>query len=155
MVHLPLPALRARDGDVLLLANAFLAMHGARYRKPRLYFTPQAEKRLLAWHWPGNVRELRNMLEQIVLMAQGDAITAEDVLFPSSAAADDAFADEAVPLAETLGKTLNLEDMERQYLVTALVKSGWNVTHAARMLGLSRDTLRYRMEKYSLRSKAQ
>jgi DNA-binding NtrC family response regulator len=155
MVHLPLPALRERDGDVMLLANAFLAMHGARYRKPRLYFSTQAEKRLQSWHWPGNVRELRNMLEQIVLMAQSDVVSAEDVLFPSSAGVDEAFADEARPLADSRGKTLNLEDMERQYLVTALVKSGWNVTHAARMLGLSRDTLRYRMEKFSLKSRPQ
>jgi DNA-binding NtrC family response regulator len=155
MVHLPLPPLRARDGDILLLANAFLATHGARYRKPLLHFSPQAEKRLLSWHWPGNVRELRNMLEQTVLMAQGDTITAEDVLFPSSAAFDETGPSEPEPLADSVGKTLNLENMERQYLVTALAKAGWNVTHAARLLGLSRDTLRYRMEKYNLRSKAQ
>jgi two-component system, NtrC family, response regulator AtoC len=153
MVHLPLPPLRARDGDIMLLANAFLATHGARYRKPMLHFTPQAEKRLLGWHWPGNVRELRNMLEQIVLMAEGDAIRADEILFPQGAAIDEVVAGDALQAQETNGKTLNLEGMERQFLVTALEKSGWNVTHAARLLGLSRDTLRYRMEKYSLKSR--
>jgi DNA-binding NtrC family response regulator len=154
-VHLALPPLRARDGDIMLLANAFLATHGTRYRKPTLHFTPQAEKRLLAWHWPGNVRELRNMLEQIVLMAEGNAIRAEDILFPAAASADEMVAEDNLPATDANGKTLNLEGMERQFLVTALEKSRWNVTQAAKLLGLSRDTLRYRMEKYSLKSRQQ
>jgi len=148
MVHLPLPALREREGDVLVLARAFLAMHGARYRKPHLCFTPAAERKLQAWHWPGNVRELRNMLEQVVLMAQDGAITPDELLFPGPLAPLE------IP-APTLdgGQTFNLEGMERQFLTAALDKADWNVTHAARMLGLSRDTLRYRMEKYNIRSR--
>jgi DNA-binding NtrC family response regulator len=149
MVHLPLAPLRERDGDILVLARAFLAMHGARYRKPQLVFTPAAEQKLQAWHWPGNVRELRNMLEQTVLMAQGDAITADELLFPGPVPAQErapAAAAETDP-----DRPLNLEGMERQFLTAALAKADWNVTHAARMLGLSRDALRYRMEKYNIR----
>jgi DNA-binding NtrC family response regulator len=155
MVHLPVPPLRVRDGDILLLAKAFLAMHGTRYRKPQLAFTADAQQKLLAWHWPGNVRELRNMLEQIVLMAQENAITAEELLLPSAPAGDDIAAAWSVPAPAGADQTLNLEGMERQYLVTALGKSEWNVTQAARMLGLSRDALRYRMEKYSIKSRSQ
>jgi two-component system, NtrC family, response regulator AtoC len=155
MMHLSLPPLRARDGDILPLAQAFLAMHGARYRKPDLYFSPDAEQRLLSWHWPGNVRELRNMLEQIVLMAQGNAITADEILFPRFAPADDAPPVTTAFASLPVNKELNLEGMERQYLVTALEQSGWNVTQAAKMLGLSRDTLRYRMEKFNLKSRPQ
>jgi DNA-binding NtrC family response regulator len=151
MVHLPLPPLRERDGDIRLLARAFLAMHGARYRKPDLYFTGEAEQKLLAWHWPGNVRELRNMLEQIVLMAEDDAITAAELLLPALPPPE-----RIEPMAPLAGSgALNLEGMERQFLVTALGKSDWNVTQAARMLGLSRDALRYRMEKYSIRGRQQ
>jgi DNA-binding NtrC family response regulator len=149
MVHLPLAPLREREGDILLLARAFLAMHGARYRKPQLHFTPAAEQKLQAWHWPGNVRELRNMLEQTVLMAQGDAIAPDELLFPGPVPAQE----RAEPAAaETVpDQPLNLEGMERQFLTSALAKADWNVTHAARMLGLSRDALRYRMEKYNIR----
>jgi DNA-binding NtrC family response regulator len=151
MVHLPLPPLRDRDGDIRLLARAFLAMHGARYRKPGLYFTREAEQKLLDWHWPGNVRELRNMLEQIVLMAQDDAITAAELLLPAAPPPDRI--ETITPVAGS--GALNLEGMERQFLVTALGKSDWNVTQAARMLGLSRDALRYRMEKYSIKGRPQ
>jgi DNA-binding NtrC family response regulator len=149
MVHLPLPPLRERDGDILLLARAFLAMHGARYRKPRLHFTSAAERKLLGWHWPGNVRELRNMLEQVVLMALGEALAPDELLFPG-APVEDTRASGAVAVP---GQALNLEGMERQFLRAALDKTDWNVTHAARMLGLSRDALRYRMDKYNLRSR--
>jgi DNA-binding NtrC family response regulator len=148
MVHLPLSALREREGDILLLARAFLAMHGARYRKPQLAFAPAAEQKLQAWHWPGNVRELRNMLEQAVLMAQGDAITPDELLFPGPVPAQE---HAAAATANAPSQPLNLEGMERQFLTEALARADWNVTHAARMLGLSRDALRYRMEKYNIR----
>jgi DNA-binding NtrC family response regulator len=123
-------------------------MHGARYRKPQLAFTPAAEQKLQAWHWPGNVRELRNMLEQAVLMAQGDAITPDELLFPGPVPAQE---HAAAATANVPGQPLNLEGMERQFLTEALARADWNVTHAARMLGLSRDALRYRMEKYNIR----
>jgi two-component system response regulator AtoC len=148
MVQMPLPALRERDGDILLLAHAFLATHGARYRKPHLVFSPAAEDRLQAWHWPGNVRELRNMLEQVVLMAQDDTIGADELPFPGQAVVR-----EAAATVMDARQPLNLEGMERQFLTEALARAEWNVTHAARMLGLSRDTLRYRMEKYNIRTR--
>jgi DNA-binding NtrC family response regulator len=149
MVHLPLAPLREREGDILVLARAFLAMHGARYRKPQLFFTPAAEQKLQAWHWPGNVRELRNMLEQTVLMAQADAITPDELLFPGPVPVPE----HAAPAAAEAepDRPLNLEGMERQFLTAALARADWNVTQAARMLGLSRDALRYRMEKYNIR----
>jgi two-component system response regulator AtoC len=152
MVQLTVPPLRAREGDILLLAKAFLAMHGARYRKRQLFLTDEAQQMLLDWHWPGNVRELRNMLEQIALMAQHDAIMPEELLLPSALSVEDHDTLPAVPVRSDAEQTLNLAGMEHQYLVTALEKSQWNVTQAARILGLSRDALRYRMEKYSIRS---
>jgi transcriptional regulator with GAF, ATPase, and Fis domain len=91
------------------------------------------------------------MLEQIVLMAQDNAITPAELLLPAVPPTD-----EIAPAAPLAGSAaLNLEGMERQFLVTALGKSDWNVTQAARMLGLSRDALRYRMEKYSIKSRSQ
>ncbi len=152
MVQLSVPPLRERDGDILLLARAFLAMHGARYRKPHLFLTQASQQVLCDWHWPGNVRELRNMLEQIALMAQQDAITPAELLLPPAST----FRDRNMPCASEDGPgpdaVLNLESMERQYLLAALGTSRWNVTRAAKMLGLSRDALRYRIEKYSIKS---
>ncbi|MFC5510041.1 sigma-54-dependent transcriptional regulator [Massilia jejuensis] len=149
MVHLQVPPLRARSSDILLLAQAFLAVHAARYRKPRLYLAADAQQALRDWHWPGNVRELRNMLEQVALMAREDAVTAQDLLFPLPPGGQ---APGIVPLAAAADQNMNLEDVERHYLIAALGKSKWNVTRAAKLLGLSRDALRYRIEKYSIRS---
>jgi len=150
MVQLPLPPLRARPGDISLLARAFLAMHGARYRKPRLFLTDAAQQALLDWNWPGNVRELRNMLEQITLMAQQDAITPEALSLP--AAPPGHAQDALISLPAAASQSLNLESIERRYLVAALGTAEWNITRAARLLGLSRDALRYRIEKYSIKS---
>ena len=148
MVQLPLPPLRVRTGDIVLLAKAFLAMHGARYRKPRLFLTAAAEQALLDWHWPGNVRELRNMLEQVALMAQQDAIEPEALALPAAAPQQERA---ALPCGSNAAQSLNLESIERSCLMAALGTSKWNVTRAARLLGLSRDALRYRIEKYRIK----
>jgi two-component system response regulator AtoC len=152
-IHLKVPPLRMRGGDVMTLASAFLRMHGTRYRKPDLYFTREAEQALLDWAWPGNVRELRNALEQVVLMAQDNAIGADQFLFSKTLTPGSyttqrlAQADPALP-----DNCLNLEQMERYCLGQALEQTSWNTTRAAKLLGLSRDTLRYRMEKYGLKN---
>ncbi|WP_444965410.1 hypothetical protein [Ramlibacter montanisoli] len=75
IVSIVVPALRARGGDILLLAQHFLAAHGRRCGKPALRFSEEAERALAQYFWPGNVRELRNMLQQTVLLAQGDLVT--------------------------------------------------------------------------------
>jgi two-component system response regulator AtoC len=151
-MHLSVPPLRMRGGDILLLARTFLKMHGARYRKPDLYFSRETEQALLSWPWPGNVRELRNMLEQVVLMAQDDAIQADQIVFPSSGNVPAMYPSVAgTPLPH---RRLNLEQMERDYLVQALEKTNWNITRASKLLGLSRDTMRYRIEKYGLKGPA-
>lgn len=155
MVQLPLPPLRERAGDILLLARAFLEKHGARYRKRHLFLTEEAQQMLLDWHWPGNVRELRNMLEQIALMAQCDEITAEDLLLPPPSTCHAQKMHGAGREGTGPEPGFDLEGMERQYLLAALGSSRWNVTRAAKMLGLSRDALRYRIEKYSIKSGSQ
>jgi transcriptional regulator with GAF, ATPase, and Fis domain len=150
-VSLAVPPLRERGDDVLLLARHFLSLNRARYAKQTLRFTPPAEAALRAYAWPGNVRELRNIVEEAVLLAQGDLITPEQLSFCVSLAAAGA----ALSVAGTLvggipDGGINLEHVERQLVLQALEQSGWNVTRAARLLSLTRDTLRYRMEKYNL-----
>lgn len=152
MVQLSLPPLRMRTGDIILLAEAFLAMHGARYRKPRLFLSDAARQALLNWHWPGNVRELRNMIEHVALMAQQDAIPPEALSLPAVAPDEEQAALACIRAKPDAAQSLNLASIERSYLMAALGTSKWNVTRAARLLGLSRDALRYRIEKYSIKS---
>ena len=149
IVHFDLPPLRTRGDDVLLLAQHYLGLQRTRYRKPQLGFAAEAEAAMLGYAWPGNVRELRNLIEQAVIMATGSRIDAADLrlsstLLPVRPAASAA----AVGAAAEDG--LNLADAERDLLVRALAQARGNVTQAARLLGVSRDTLRYRIEKYGL-----
>jgi DNA-binding NtrC family response regulator len=144
MIDIRVPALRERGADVLLLAKHFLDSNAKRYRKEELRLSPEAEKALLAYAWPGNVRELRNLIEQVSMMATERVIQAEDIPFSSLRAAQpDQDADP--------DQDLNLERLEKRTIERALQRCQGNVTQAARALGISRDTLRYRIERLQLR----
>jgi DNA-binding NtrC family response regulator len=143
VVELCVPPLRERGEDVPLLAQHFLSVHGARYAKRNLRFSAGAERLLRAHRWPGNVRELRNVVEQAVLLALHDAAVI-DHLNISSPAGNGASVQEA-PAESSL-----LHNAERALLLQALDSTEWNVTRAAKLLGVSRDTLRYRIEKFQL-----
>lgn len=150
-VQMTLPPLREREGDILLLAKLFLESHGKRYGKTNLRFSPAAEQAILRWHWPGNVRELRNLMEQAALLASNGIVDAQELgLWNASAASQTVMACERLAGNDDL----NMERMERDFLNEALRKTNWNVTQASALLGLSRDTLRYRMEKYGLKNQA-
>jgi two-component system response regulator AtoC len=143
-VALALPPLRERGEDVVLLARVFVDQLAARYRKGRLMLSRDAETALCAYSWPGNVRELRNLIEQTVLLAGTPVIEAAQLALPhppvgTAAAPDDADADFPT-----------LQETERNLLLGALQKTRWNVTQAAELLGISRDTLRYRIDKHRL-----
>jgi len=147
MIELRVPPLRERGDDVVLLARRFLDESAARYRK-QVRFSESAERALCRHPWPGNVRELRNLVEQSVLMASTATIDAEDL--PIAAGRHG-----AVPAGGVSGdvdEDLNLERIERRAIERALDRTGGNVTQAARVLGVSRDTLRYRLERLSLRA---
>jgi len=154
IVHFDLPPLRARGDDVLVLAEHYLGLQRARYRKPQLRFTAEAERAMLRYTWPGNVRELRNVIEQAVIMARGGTIDAVDLRLTSTLAlpgGGDLAAEEAAGAVESRDDAeLNLAEVERDLLVRALAQTRGNVTQAARLLGVTRDTLRYRIEKYNL-----
>jgi len=150
VVSLEVPALRDRGDDVLLLARRFLAMHGRRYGKSDLDLSPEAEDALRGYGWPGNVRELRNVVEHAVLVATGTTI--EPGHLSLSPGLVGPAREGSTPGAFVLpDQGASLEDIERDLVVQALERASWNVTGAARLLGLSRDTLRYRIEKFGLR----
>ncbi|MBS1159552.1 MAG: two-component, sigma-54 specific, transcriptional regulator, Fis family [Proteobacteria bacterium] len=149
IVQLHLPPLRERGHDILLLARHFLAQQSARYGKPDLRFAADAEAALLRHRWRGNVRELRNLIEQTVLLASEPVIRAAHMAFFVMPEAGSTVANGAA-LADLAPASLHLDEVERDLIVKALDAESWNVTKAARLLGISRDTLRYRMEKHQL-----
>ena len=151
IITLHMPPLRDRDRDVLLLARFFLAFYGRRYGKKDLEFGPEAEAMLLRHDWPGNVRELRNVLDQTALLTRDRVIPPESLAIyavPRSVADANPQAQGSYGAAQNQGTKLT--DVERDMVVQTLERTDWNVSKAARMLGLSRDMLRTRMEKYSL-----
>jgi DNA-binding NtrC family response regulator len=150
VVQVRLPPLCERGGDIVLLARHFLQLHAARYGKPTPPLTPQAEARLQQHRWPGNVRELRNVLEQAVLLSTGEPIGAAQLALSTLGEPE---AGSAISAGRP-ATDRTLPEMERLALLQALQHSEGNVTRAARELGISRDTLRYRMEKHGLESPA-
>ena len=151
VIELQVPPLRAREGDVMLLARHFLGESAARWRRPGLRFAPEAEAAIAQHHWSGNVRELRNVVEQAALMAQGEVIDVAALALSSLPPADGAPAP-ALPEggAEAESGALNIELAERSLLQQALERARGNVTAAAKLLGISRDTLRYRLQKHGM-----
>jgi len=147
-ITLAVPPLRARDDDVVLLAEHFLAEHRLRYGRPDLRLDPGAIEAIRRHSWPGNVRELRNVLEQAALLTIGERIRADDLSLREPPALQ-GHSDDA---SDTPGTTLG--GQEHDLIVQALRRVGGNVTLAAQALGITRDTLRYRMDKHQLRRSA-
>jgi two-component system response regulator AtoC len=154
IISLTVPSLRQRGEDILLLARHFLKQHARRYAKPGLRFSPEAEQTLLGYYWPGNVRELRNMLEQTVLLAEGNEIHPAQLAMCPGLAPDGqferAFAGVRQPCMSLPKNDAELAQVERSLVIRTLERTGWNVTRSAKLLGLSRDMMRYRIEKMGL-----
>ena len=146
VVPLRVPPLRARGGDVLLLAQHFLAEVARRFDKPVTGFTPAAAERLAAYDWPGNVRELGNAIERAVALARFDNVTVEDL--PERIRA---YTPAAMTVAGTDPASLtSLEDVERRYILHVLHTVGGNRGQASAILGLDRKTLYRRLKAYGV-----
>ena len=147
IIDLVAPPLRQRGDDILLLARHFLEQLARSYARPVPRLAPNAAERLLAHDWPGNVRELRNLLEQVVVFHPGGELHGSAFPFLSAMSAAPAASSFVLPEAGA-----DLEAVERSLTLQALERTGWNMTQAGRLLGLSRDAMRYRVEKFQLRS---
>ncbi|MPR10925.1 sigma-54-dependent transcriptional regulator [Microvirga tunisiensis] len=158
VVTIDLPPLRARSGDAEMLAEHFLALHARRYGRQGVRFSEGALARIRAHPWPGNVRELRNVVEQALLCSRGDRIEeahlgitpASDILGATGPAAAPGRIEVAQSVNGTDLAAGALDDAERALIGRALAQSKGNVTQAAKILGISRDTLRYRIEKHGI-----
>jgi len=137
------PALRSHVEDIPLLAEYFIDSFNTEFRKKVLGATPAAYTVLQQYGWPGNVRELRNVIERAMLLSDHDRLDAKDFAALSrTVPAGDEF--------ELPAKGVDLEKLERSLVIQALRRSGGNQTRAGALLGLNRDQIRYRIEKFSL-----
>jgi len=149
IISMRVPALRSRGKDILLLARHFLQVHGRRYGKPGLSFSGAAEDALMQYAWPGNVRELRNTLEQTVLLARDNVIAPAQLALCPGLVPEPTM--ERQQVCMSVSKADNgLDQAERALVLAALERTGWNVTRSAKLLGVTRDTMRYRIEKLGL-----
>jgi transcriptional regulator with GAF, ATPase, and Fis domain len=143
VLEVELPPLRARTGDVALLARHFMERYRAEFRKDVTDIASGAVQRLEAHGWPGNVRELRNAVERAVLLAEGAVLRADDFATLGSGEPRETH---SLPAGG-----LRFDELERDLVGQALERTGWNKAAAAALLGVPRDWVRYRIERHRLR----
>jgi two-component system response regulator FlrC len=164
-----IPALRERPGDIVPLAQHFLAMHGARLGRVAKIGASAAAK--LAVHpWAGNVRELENIMQRALILAPGEVIEDEHLLLPAStisaaavsppvSTAPDSMSAAVLPtpsfapvhpaqLVVSEETPANMKDLERQHILETLAKTGGSRKKAIELLGISERTLRYKLKQY-------
>jgi len=149
VVRIKVPALRDHLEDVPALAAHFVARFNQEMKRQVRGITPAAMDMLKAHHWPGNVRELRNVIERaFILHAGADEIRPEHLSPEMRKTPLPRKADRLVPSISEDG--LVLDEVERKLIVEAMERASGNQSKAARLLGVSRDTLRYRLKKYGI-----
>jgi two-component system response regulator AtoC len=142
VMPIPLPPLRERRGDVPLLASFLIDRFNSEFRKRVKGLSPAASALLERYSWPGNIRELRNAIERAMLMTDRDRLEPEDFATLTGSVSPAQF--------KLPPEGVNIEEVERQLLTQALERSKGNQTQAAQLLGINRDQVRYRIEKFGL-----
>jgi two-component system response regulator AtoC len=150
VIQLIVPPLRERPQDILPLARFFVEHYNAKFKRQIEGISPEAESLLLGHDWAGNVRELRNAIERAMILEDTGFIRPTSL--PIAVRGTDAtLAAAGVPASALGSDAMSLVEQERRLLVQALEKTGGNQTQAARLLRITRDTLRYKMKKFNLR----
>jgi len=147
VIPIHLPPLRHRRDDIPLLLRHFCIKHGA----ANVVFDRQSLEVLRTYSWPGNVRELENLVERLLIMRNADTITLDDL--PDKIRNNSGLPGPAAGPGNVINlpdEGYSLEQLEREVVVQALERNGWNQTAAARFLRIPRHTLIYRMEKYEI-----
>jgi len=168
VVRIPIPPLRERPDDIPLLVNYFLEKNARELKRPPKSVAASVIKTLEKYHWPGNVRELENAIRRAHVMAKSDAILLSDLppeisgqsgatMLPSAGVAGEAAATDAAALARQLfqwakrdPKLKVIPAVERELVIQALKETNNNQVHAAKMLGITRATLRKRIDKFGI-----
>ena len=148
VIQLAVPPLRERKDDILPLANHFIRSYNQRFKREIKGVSPEAAAALQAHDWPGNVRELRNTIERAMVLEETPWLQASSLGIQKGLAQG---VEPGVSKDEALDG-MTLDEAEKTLLIRALEKTRGNQTQAARLLGTTRDALRYKMKKYNLRS---
>jgi len=149
VIQILIPPLRERSEDILPLTRFFIEHYNKKFKRSIEGISDGAARLLLAHDWPGNVRELRNAIERSMILEESALITAASL--PIAISRPDGSSDVMTPHVEIPTDGLSLEENERSLLAKALEKTSGNQTQAARLLRITRDTLRYKMKKFNLR----
>ena len=150
VVPLHVPPLRERSDDVPLLARHFARDAGQRNGRNIESLDRDAETQLVGHSWPGNVRELRNVIERAVVLGSGPVLRAEDLGLGQREAAGVGASHQNGLVERLLNSQITFNDFERELLTLALERTRGNQSRAARLLGMTRRTLQYRIDKFSI-----
>jgi two-component system, NtrC family, response regulator AtoC len=148
VIQIVIPPLRERPDDILPLAKFFIEHYNRKFKRSIEGVSEDAARLLLRHDWPGNVRELRNAIERAMILEETALISTASL--PITISHPDGRSDLILPV-DIPTEGMSLEDNERLLLARALEKTAGNQTQAARLLRITRDTLRYKMKKFNLR----
>ncbi len=143
-----IPPLRDRMEDVPVLAEHFLNEFNREFHRKPKRFSPEALKKLSSYSWPGNVRELRNVIERAMLLGSGETILPDDILLGRHVLSPRPHRTDYIVRLPDQGCVL--ADIERDLIRQALERTAGVQTQAAKLLGITRDQIRYKMEKYGI-----
>ena len=146
VIPVEVPPLRARGGDVLLLAQHFIERYAAQAGKSVAGIAPECAERLLAYGWPGNVRELENCIERVIALTRHETIGVDDL--PEKIR--DFRRSHVLVASDDPSELPSLEEVERRYILQVVEAVGGSKTIAARVLGLGRKTLYRKLEEYKV-----
>jgi transcriptional regulator with GAF, ATPase, and Fis domain len=137
-VQIELPPLRKRKDDIIPIAEYYLKFYTTKYDKPTLKISNKASESLLNYSWPGNIRELRHAMEKAVILSNDTTLKPEDFMLRQEEKASD--------------WPLKFEEIERMAIQRALQNNAGKIIDAAKELGLTRQTLHNKINKYNLQS---
>ncbi len=151
VIPIQIPPLRERRDDIPPLVDHFVAKHSAAEGRKIKGLSGEARKLINDYAWPGNVRQLESAVERAILLAETDRIEVEDLPFEIRQASQpsSSFAFKLPP------EGISFEELERSLIIQAMEQSGWNITRAAKLLGLSFRTLQYRLDKFGIKRKTE
>lgn len=147
IIPVTIPPLRNRRDDIPPLVNYFVAKHSLGQARKIRGGTASANNLIMSYGWPGNVRQLESAIERAILLCEGDEIQVEDlpIEIRQQGEPSNSFNFKLPP------EGISFEELEKSLIIQAMEQTNWNITRAARLLGLSFRTLQYRLEKFGIR----
>ena len=147
IIPIVIPPLRNRRDDIPALVDFFIAKHSASSHRTIRGLTPGARNLIMSYSWPGNVRQLESAIERAILLCEGNEIEVEDlpVEIRQEGTSASAFNFKLPP------EGISFDEVERSLITQAMEQTNWNITRAAKLLGLSFRTLQYRLEKFGIK----